>query len=152
MRKLDIEKLKNKEDKDKYEEKIYEKMKEVKIDNVQNKWKEIVKTCIETAEETIGRKRTDKKSESKQIKNLSAMQKKIRNDINAISDPGKRADKRKERNKVLKEIHDTLQREQQKEIMRLVEEVETHKDDSRRMFQVVKQLQRRKEKKKIIVR
>ena len=96
------------------------------------------------------------------------MQKKLRNDINATSDPGKRAEKKKERNKVLIEIHDTLQREQQTEMMRLVEEVETHKDvsrkmlrlveevethidDSRKMFQVVKQLQRRKQKKKIIV-
>ena len=110
-----------------------------------------MKACIETAEETIGRKSSDKKSESAQIKNLSSMQKKLRNDINATSDPGKRAEKKKERNKVLKEIHDALQREQQTEIMRLVEEVERHKDDSRKMFQVVKQLQRRKEKKKIIV-
>ena len=78
------------------------------------------------------------------------MQKKIRDNINVISDPGKKAEK-KERNKVLKEIHDTLQREQQMKIIRLGEEIETHKDASRRMFQVVKQLERRQEKKKIIV-
>ena len=46
---------------------------------------------------------------------------------------------------MLKEIHDTIQREQQMEVMGLVEEVETHKDDSIRMFQAVKQLQRKEE-------
>ena len=35
--------------------------------------------------------------------------------------------------------------------MKIVKEVETYKDDSRRMFKVVKDLQRRKEKKKIVV-
>ena len=78
MRKLDIEKLRNKEERDKYEEKVYEKMKEIKTDSVQDKWKEIVKACIETAEETIGRRSSDKKHESAQIKNLSSMQKKLR--------------------------------------------------------------------------
>ncbi len=45
----------------------------------------------------------------------------------------------------------TKEDEEVKEILKRVDEVEGYKDDSRRMFQVVKQLQRCKEKKKIIV-
>ena len=61
MRKLDIEKLRNKKERDKHEEKIYERMIDVKTDNVQDKWKETVKACIETVGEIISRKRSNKK-------------------------------------------------------------------------------------------
>ncbi len=51
----------------------------------------------------------------------------------------------------MKEIHAKQEDEEVKEILKLVDEVEGYKDDSRRMFQVVKQLQSHKEEKKIIV-
>ena len=66
-------KLRNKEEKYKYEEKAFEKMKVVKTDKVQVEWKEIVKACIERK-----CKCTDQES----------------NVINAISDPERRAEKK----------------------------------------------------------
>ena len=51
----------------------------------------------------------------------------------------------------MQEIHSRIKEEDKKEIREMVEEIEKHKDDSRRMFQAIKQLQRRKGKKKIVV-
>ena len=49
------------------------------------------------------------------------------------------------------EIHKLIEEDDQKTILEMVEEVENSKDDSRRMFNVVKNLQRITEKKKIVV-
>ncbi len=45
----------------------------------------------------------------------------------------------------MKEIHENLEEEEVKTTLRLIDDVERYEDDSRRMFQVVKQLQRQKE-------
>ena len=55
------------------------------------------------------------------------------------------------RNKIMREIHKKMDEEEVTKILQMVEEVERSKDDSRRMFQVVKDLQKRKVKKRIVV-
>ncbi len=55
------------------------------------------------------------------------------------------------RNRMMKEIHEKLEEEEIKNILNLVDEVERYNDDSRRIFQVVKELQKLKQKRKIIL-
>ena len=43
----------------------------------------------------------------------------------------------------MKEIHSKIKEEDEKEIREMVEEIEKHKDDSRRMFQAIKQLMKK---------
>ena len=67
--------------------------------------------------------------------------------MNAISNKEERDKLRKERNTNLRKIHEKLAEEDMEETIQLVEEIEAMKDDSRRMYKVANQLQRRKEKK-----
>ena len=67
--------------------------------------------------------------------------------MNSITDKESKEIKQTERNKIMKEIHEALEKEETEAILHKVEEVKKYKDDSRRMFQVVKQIQRRNEKK-----
>ena len=47
----------------------------------------------------------------------------------------------------MRELHKKMDEEEVTKILQMVEEVERSKDDSRRMFQVVKDLQKRKKRK-----
>ena len=114
---------------------------------MQERWTNIAETCVKAAEEVVGRKQSEKKSGNKEIEELSEKQKSIRNDMNATG----KEKLHKQRNKVLKEIHSKLKEEEEKKIREMVEEIEKYKDDSSKMFQAIKQLQRRKEKKKVVV-
>jgi hypothetical protein len=149
--KLKIEKLRQAEEREKYQEKVKSGLEEMQSSNVQDKWKIITKICTEAAEEVVGRNDRNNKRENEEIKDLSEKQKKIRDEINSTRNKNTRKEKRIERNKIMTEIHKKIEEEDQKAILEMVEEVENSKDDSRRMFKVVKNLQRIKEKKKIVV-
>ncbi len=82
---------------------------------------------------------------------LSKHQKKLRTDINSTKDMEKKTQINTKRNRMMKEIHEKLEEEEIKNILNLVDEVERYNDDSRRIFQVVKELQKLKEKRKIIL-
>ena len=58
------------------EKKTEEKMKEANPESIQDKWHNIKKTCLDAAEEIIGRVKHNKKSENEDIKILSETQKK----------------------------------------------------------------------------
>ena len=64
----------------------------------------IVNTCIAAAKETAGTKDRKKHVEHKDLKLLSLKQQKLRLDINSQTDKQKRADLKKERNRILKQI------------------------------------------------
>ena len=83
-------------------------------------------------------------------KALSEEQKKLRLDIEANQDRKQRDEKKKERNEILRRLHKEIQKEESRKIAEKIEEIERFKEDSDRMYQMVKQLQPR-EKKKIIV-
>ena len=151
MSKLNVEKLKNPEQRSEYHKRITEALKGNEANTPQEKWSNIVKTCINTAEEVVGRKTRSKKSENEEIINLSEKQKKLRLEINKNKNKQVKEKLQKERNETLKQLHKKLEEEEMEEILEIANEVEAHKDDSRRMFQAVKYLQKRKEKTKIIV-
>ena len=148
---LNIQKLKEHDNKINYQEKLQEYLTKEKPESVQERWSNIVKTCTKAAEEVVGRKNSEKKTDNEDIKKLSEKQKALRNDINSTDNKMEKGKIQAERNQIMKEIHNKLEEENQKEMLELVEEIENSKDDSRRMFQAVKQLQRRKEKKKLII-
>ena len=84
------------------------------------------------------------------VKALSEEQKKLRLDIEANQDKKQRDEKKKARNEILNRLHKEIQKEERRKIAEKIEEIERFKEDSNRMYQVVKQLQPR-EKKKILV-
>jgi len=76
---------------------------------------------------------------------------KLRNEINSSKSEKEKVAKRKERNETLKEIHQKIEEEENNKIIKQVEYIEQCKDDSRRIYRVVKELQRNEPKKKILV-
>ena len=149
--KLNLDKLRDTEYRQKYKKIVEVKLEKGKTRNVQERWTNIAETCVKAAEEVVGRKQSEKKSGNKEIEELSQKQKSIRNDMNATNTKKGKEKLHKQRNKALKEIHSKLKEEEEKKIREMVEEIEKYKDDSRKMFQAIKQLQRRKEKKKVVL-
>ena len=111
--------------------------------------KNIREVCTKIAQEALDRKDKNIKSQSKTVKYLSETQKKIKLEVEATKDKNKREDLKRERNKII----NTLQKEIEKKGKKLnekIEEIGKYKDDSNRMFQVIRQLQP-KARKKILV-
>ncbi len=63
----------------------------------------------------------------------------------------KKENMQQERNIIITEIHRKLEQEEIENILKQIEEIEQYKDDSRHMFHVVKQIQKRKGKNRIEV-
>ena len=98
----------------------------------------------------LGRIEKRKKCDDEEIMEWSEQQKKLRDDIEASRNKQDRANMKTKRNEILSKIHHKLQRIEEQRIIEKVEEIEKHKDDSNRMYQVVRQLQT-KDNNKIIV-
>ena len=106
-----------------------------------------MKVCKKATEEVVGTHGRVRKSANEEIKKLSEEQRRLRDNINSTRNKKKRETIQKERNKIMKELHKEMDEEEVAKILQMVE-VERSKDDSRRMFQAVKDLQKRKEKKR----
>ena len=86
-----------------------------------------------------------------EIERLSTEQKNLRNKINAERDKEERIELRKKRREKLRKIKKIKNMKEQEDIIKIVEEVEKQKDDSRKMFEVIRQLQNREPKKPLLV-
>ena len=78
-----MEQLKNEENKKKYQEEVQKKIDVTRVKknvsrNVQEKWKNIVDTCIIAAKETIGIRKKKRNSEDEEVVKLSKQQLKLK--------------------------------------------------------------------------
>ena len=62
----------------------------------------------------------------------------------ACKDPAKRKEIQKQRNKVLKQIKKEVKKQRENEIIENIENVEKLKDDSRRMFAAIREINKKK--------
>ena len=120
-------------------------------DNTQEQWDKIVNACLIAGSEVLSKNEKESKSENQEIKRLSEKQKKLRLDKEACKDKSKRQALQRERNEILKEIHDKVRKEKEDKIESLVTEVERHKNDSTRMYHAIRALKVCEPKKKITV-
>ena len=107
----------------------------------------------EVAEEVLGKIVLGKNRIVKdpEVERLSTEQKNLRNKINAEGDKEERIELRKKRSEKLRKIKKIKNMKEQEDIIKIVEEVEKQKDDSRKMFEVIRQLQNREPKKPLLV-
>ena len=119
--------------------------------SAQQQWDSITSACLNSAKEHLKCSKKNRASENPRIQLLSKEQQKLRHDINATTDKTKCREKKTKRNKILKEIHQLVEKEKTKKIMEQVEEIESNKNDSNRMYQAVRQLQQTKPKKRLMV-
>ena len=146
---IDLHKLKDAENQKKYKEVVQNKI--LNIDEKKNeKWSNTVKICLEAAEEVVGRIKRGKQCQDLELEKWSKIQKKLRADIEASKSKNDRENMRKQRNEILNKIHQRKTKLERDKIKEKIEEIGIHKEDSNRMYQVVRQLQS-KDNNKIIV-
>ena len=92
----------------KYQEKIQERLEE------KESWNNIRESCTEVAEEVLGRKDKNVRIQSKTVKDLSEVQKKMKLDIEVTKDMNKREDLKKERNKIINTLYKEIGKKERK--------------------------------------
>ena len=150
---IDINKLRKEEHRKQYCEELEKKyMNRTKESgDPQENRNFLTKTCIETAEVTVGKQQKNtKKSNSPEIQIKSQYQQKLRNDINACTDKNKRNLLRKERSTVKKEIKQILIKEEEERIDNILATIERG-NDSNKMYKAVQSLSAIQTQKKLIV-
>ena len=118
-----------------------------KKETAQDAWNNIKQACIKAGETIIGKKfPKSKKNTCDTVKTLSQKQKQLGQQINSCWDKAERRKMQKERNNIMKNIHQIIDDEETSRIMQSVEEIETYKNDSNRMYQAVRTLQKKQTK------
>ena len=118
-------------------------------------WNRIVIASIKAAEEiskpTEKELKHQKKSNDKEIQELSKKQKELRNKADSAKNKEERRKIKCERNKILKKIHHKLEEFESKRIDSEIENIESISNDSNRMFRAKQFLQSLKPKQKLVL-
>ena len=141
---LDVNKLKDQEIRTNYEEGVFQN-----IDNKNDSdisWKNIVDAVTEAGEKVLGKRSRNetKKYSNEKIDILSKKQKDLRLLIETWDDIERYAVLKKERNGIIKQIKKEIKLEKEKEQELIIENIESQKDDSRRMFAAVREIQKKR--------
>ena len=152
-RKPQTGKLRDKDIGQAYKEKANELLKEYskKDETPQDKWTRICQACHEAAETTIPKPDKRGNFDIKEIEELSSKQKKLKNDIESTSDENRRKTLKKERKTIQKEIRSILQQKEKEKLDAQLEFIEQVKDDSQKMFQAIKEINKQSGKRKLLV-
>ena len=118
----------------------------------QQRWNNIAKTTITAAENTVGLKSVSKKCTIPEVVKLSEEQKHIKTLIDSSKNSENRAVLRRSWNNKLRQIHNLLQEEERVRIERKIESIESQKNDSTRMFAVIKEINRDKPKVPLLIK
>ena len=149
-KKIDTSKLCEEPFRQQFSERLKEKIAETDmLDEKPNEsWKIIANACKETAKEVLGVKDRNKKpSITDEIKQLSNMQKKLRDDAEAANDKTTRRKLKDKRNKTLKEIKHRLKEEQTVTLNKEMQEIENNKNNTNKYYQAIRVINSKKPRK-----
>ena len=121
------------------------------IASTQDEWTNIMDITKQAAVETLGYVSKIVKYQNHEIKELSKQQKKINLDENTISDHVKGKELKTKRNKILSKIHSLIKTEETDKIENQLLCVENAPDDSRRIFEAVKNIKNLIPKTKLLI-
>ena len=113
-----------------------------KIKSNQDRWTNVVNAINQAASETLGHVDKQTKYKNPNIKLLSEQQKKLNKDLNSTNDPKQKRQIRKERNRLLTNIHNLIINEQKTKIELNLVNIENKPDDSRKMFETIKTIKK----------
>ena len=119
--------------------------------NNQERWNNIVNATTTAAKNIIGLRSRAKQSTNEDVIKLSGEQKRLKQQIDCSKDMHRRRILRQTRNNKLHQIHDLLLAEQSEQVDKKIELIEREKDDSRKMFSVIKELYREKPKTPLLI-
>ena len=151
---INVEKLRIPDNTHAYRELVADKINNFNNDaEPQEMWTEIVDVCRTSAREVVGVKSKDKIPDNPRdikIKELSEKQKRLGKEKEASQDNEMRKKLQKERNQIMKEIHDEVRFREEEKILEDIREIEEAKDDSNRMYKAVRKSVRKKKQKLVI--
>ena len=120
--------------------------------NNQQRWNNIVEATTTAAKTILGVKAKLHTMPNPAVEQLSVEQKKLKLDRDVSIDVDKREELRKERNRLLNEIHRIKAADETAKIDMRIREIESAKNDSTRMFAAVKELKRMKPIKPLLLK
>ena len=151
---IDVEKLRIPEKTHAYKELVAEKFTHFDHEAEPEKmWTDIVDICRTSAREIAGARSKDKLPDNprdEKIKMLSEKQKKLGKEREASQNTEIRKKLQKERNQIMKEIHDEVRLREEDKILEDIREIEEAKDDSNRMYKAVRKSVQKKKQKLVI--
>ena len=151
-KRIDYKKLNDKEYQESFNNIVRNKLMETRTPiNIQERWNRITVINKEAAVEALGYEEVNKKSGNPTIKKLSTEQLELKMKIEACKDQDKRVQMKKDRNLKLRKIKQTIKREEENEMLKQVEKIEELKDDSRRMYETVRELRNKEPRKPLLI-
>ena len=142
---VNLDKLNNKVVADQYKNKLVVKLRG--LPNISdNKWKDITQAINDIALTVLGKKPKHRFHVYDEITRLSKQQQEMRLKIESVTDNTAKNSLRKDRNKIMKTIHRKMKELNEQKLENRLKEIENSKNDSSRMFRVIKEIQRQKQK------
>ena len=137
---------------DKYKIKVTEKhdaQEDKEFANNEEKWTNIVETCLEAGIEVLGVKdKRSNQSENKEIKELSERKQRLKNKMQGCNSQETRSKLRDEMKSTKKKINKKLKKIEEDDIDKKLELLEQIKDDNTKYFYVLRDLQKLNNNKK----
>ena len=140
---ISVDHLKSSEASAIYKENLKFGLKSLEYSSNQDHWTKLSNLCIQNSELLKPKKKTNHQNYNSQIEELSHQQKVIKLQQENCGNRQKYKILQKERNSKLKEIHQITKEEKENKLLEGLEEIENSKDDSRRMFQAIKYINRK---------
>jgi len=137
-----VDHLKNPEILEKYRISVSEKFEKFDSSSNQKLWKSICDACIDSSENLKPKTKRLQFSDP-EIQILSEHQQNLKIRIDSTKDKNKKTLLKKARNKALNSIHKITKRKENQKVVDQILEIENSKNDSRRMFNAIKIIQRK---------
>ena len=112
----------------------------------------IIKALKASAEKNLGYNHKEQKSRDPKILHLLSIQKDINIKLNSIKDEQKKKLLKKERNKIMTQIHNIIKNEKNDNIKYALEDHERNENDTMKMYEAVKKIKRLAPKEKLIIK
>ena len=117
----------------------------------QEEWNNVIKALKASAEKNLGYNHKEKKSRDPKILHFLSIQKDINIKSNSIKDEQKKKLLKKERNKIMTQIHN-IKNEKNDNIEYALEDLERNENDTMKMYEAVKKIKRLAPKEKLIIK
>ena len=150
--KIDIEKLEDKSKRDEYQLEAKQNFIEhVDINEPQEQWDHITKSCIKAGEKILGMRGNRIKHDDEKLAELSQKQKQLKTEADSCQSKDKRREINKNRNNVMIEIRKRVRYNEDMKLDKQLIQIEAYKDDSNKCYQAIRVINSNKPKKPLVV-
>ena len=137
-RSFNLSKLQNTQVAENYRKQVSEIIKtQTSTTSNQEEWNNIIKALKASVEKNLGYNHKEKKSRDPKILHISSIQKDINIKLNSIKDEQKKKLLKKERNKIMTQIHSIIKNEKNDNIKYALEDLERNENGTMKMYEAV---------------